>query len=455
MLAQGYAIEANRSSFVGADNSIWRKLISSPDQLRQRTVLALSEILVVSMNGLPVAWRGFVTAAYVDWLEMHAFGNFRQLLEAVTLSPAMGVYQNMRGNKKEDTATGRVPDENYARELMQLFTIGLVQLNLDGSPKLGSDGRPLETYQQAQISELARVLTGWEFDNAQASDPGYARRPMVHIASRFSPGAKKVLDVDVPASADGPAALKLALDTLFNHANVGPFIGRQLIQRLVCSNPNPAYVQRVAAVFNNNGAGVRGDLKAVLKAILLDDEARKAPSGDAGGKLREPVQRFVQWARTVGLSSPTSLWNVGNLSDPATRLGQSPLRSPSVFNFFRPGYVPPNSLLGSNAVTAPEFQLCNESTVAGYLNYMQSVIQNGVGELKPSYTAHLVLANDASALVDHWALLLAASGLSAANLNAIKAAVASVAASTDAGRLNRVLATLLMVMASPEYLIQK
>lgn len=455
MVARGYAVDANRDSFNGTDNSLWRKLIGSPDPLRQRVALALSEIFVVSMAGLPVMWRGFVAAAYMDWLEEHAFGNYRQLVEAVSLSPAMGVYLNMRGNRKEDTSTGRVPDENYARELMQLFTIGLVQLNPDGSPKLGANGKPLETYTQAQISELARVLTGWEFDNALRDDPGYARRPMIHVASRFSVGAKKVLDVDIPASADGPTALRTVLDTLASHPNVGPFIGRQLIQRLVCSNPSPAYVQRVSAAFNNNGSGQRGDMKAVLRAVLLDPEALSPASSNAGGKLREPVQRFVQWARSVGLSSPTELWNVGNLSDPATRLGQSPLRAPSVFNFFRPGYVPPNSALGEAGITAPEFQLCNESTVAGYLNFMQTVIVNGVGELKPSYASELSLVNDVPALVAKWAELLAGEGLGASTRAAIASAVGSISASTDSGRLNRVHATLLLILASPEYQIQK
>ena len=455
MVAKGYAVTANLNSLAGADNTIWRQLIGSPDQLRQRMVLALSEIFVVSMNGLPVNWPAFMTAAYVDWLGEHAFGNYRDLLNAVTLSPAMGVYLNMRGNRKEDAATGRVPDENYAREVMQLFTIGLVQLNIDGTPKLGTDGKPLDSYTQANITDLARVFTGWEFDNASSTEPGHAKRPMVHLANRFSTGAKKVLDVDIPSTADGPTALKTALDTLANHPNVGPFIGRQLIQRLVCSNPSTAYVQRVAAVFNNNGSGQRGDLKAVLKAILLDTEARSAPVGDASGKLREPVQRFVQWARNAGLTSPTDLWNVGNLSDPSTRLGQSPMRSPSVFNFFRPGYVPPNSALGIGGVTAPEFQLCNESTVAGYLNYMQTVIASGVGELKPNYSAELTLANDAPALVDKWALLLAGGGISVVTLNAIKTAVGSITASSDSARLNRIQATILLLMASPEYQIQK
>lgn len=455
MLAKGYAVEANRSNFNGLDNSIWRKLIGSPDPLRQRVVLALSEIFVVSMAGLPVNWRGFVGGAYLDMLEERCFGSFRALIEGVTLSAAMGTYLNMRGNRKEEPKTGRVPDENYARELMQLFTIGLVELNADGTPRLGANGQPIDTYTQAQISELARVFTGWEFDNELPDDPGHARRPMVHIASRFSTGAKKVLGVDIPASADGPTALGIALDTLAKHANVGPFIGRQLIQRLVCSNPSSAYVQRVAAAFANNGSGQRGDMKAVIRAVLLDPEARTVQAAPSAGKLREPVLRFVQWARTVGLTSPTELWNVGNLSDPATRLGQSPLRAPSVFNFFRPGYVPPNSALGTAGVTAPEFQLCNETTVAAYLNFMQGVIANGIGELKPDHSAQLSLANDAAALVAHYELLLAANQLSASTRSTIVSAVNSIAASSDALRLNRIRATLLLIMASPDYLVQK
>ena len=450
----GYAEFAHRFDFSGVDPSQWRKLIGSPDGLRQRVAFAWSEIFVVSMAGLPVTWRGMAAAAYLDVLEQRAFGSYRDLLEAVTLSCAMGVYLNMRGNQKGDAATGRVPDENYAREVMQLFSIGVNELQIDGSLKRVG-GKPVETYSQADITELAKVLTGWEFDGVSATDPGFMRRPMVHIASRFAPGAKKVLAVDIAASLTGPAALKVALDTLANHANVGPFIGRQLIQRLVCSSPSPAYVQRVATVFNNNGDGQRGDLKAVVRAVLLDSEARAIASGPAGGRLREPVQRFVQWARSFGLQSAGGLWNVGDLSNPATRLGQSPLRSPTVFNFFRPGYVPPNSELGANGVTAPEFQLCNESTVAGYLNYMQTVIASGVGDLKPDYSADLVLAGDAVALVDRYALLLSGDGLSAATKASIATAVGSIKIVSDANRLSRIQAAILLVMASPEYLIQK
>lgn len=455
MTANGYAIVDHRNDFGGVDATLWRKLLSAPDSLRQRVVLALSEIFVISMAGLPIPWRGFAVAAYVDMLEQRAFGTYRDLLNAVTLSCGMGSYLNMRGNLKEDPNTGRVPDENYAREVMQLLSIGLYQLNADGSAKLDGSGNPVETYHQTNITDLARVFTGWDFDGYSATDPGFMKKPMAFIASRFSTGAKKVLDVDIPATADGPGALKIALDTLANHANVGPFIGRQLIQRLVASNPSPAYVARIAAVWADNGSGVRGDLKAVIKAILLDGEARTVPTAPGAGKLREPMQRFIQWGRSFGVASPNNLWNIGDTTNPGTRLGQSPLRSPSVFNFFRPGYVPPNSQLGTAGVTAPEFQLCNESTVAGYLNYLQGAIANGVGDVKPSYTAELALASDAPGLVANLALRLGGSSISTATQTTIATAVATISAATDAGKLNRVQAAILMLMACPEYQVQK
>ncbi len=440
----------------GLDGTTWCKLIGSPDQLRQRMVLALSDLFIVSTLGINSAWRTMTIVAYADLLEDHAFGNFRQLLEAVALSPAMGQYLSMRGSRKEDAKTGRQPDENFAREVMQLFTIGLVQLQPDGTPVL-SGGRPVETYGLTQITELARVFTGWDVDssNPSGADPSYLRRPMVHNASRFSTGPKSVLGTVIPASADGPTAMRLALDTLCNHPNVGPFIGRQLIQRLVCSHPSPAYVQRVAAVFNDNGRGQRGDLQAVLRAILLDIEARQPSGTAAAGKLREPVQRFVQMARTTGLVSAGDIWAVGDTSNPDTRLGQCPFRGPSVFGFFRPGYVPPNSALAANAITAPEFQLCNETTVAGYLNFMHSLLTNGIGDLKADFTPDLALVNDTRAMVARQALLLAGDGISEATQSRIVAALNTINVATDAGKLNRVKASWLLLLSSPEYQIQK
>ena len=452
MVEKGYQVAANVDNFNGLDNSLWRKLIASPDALRQRVTLALSEIFVVSMAGVPVGWRGFIVAAYVDLLEERAFGTYRDLLQAVTLSTGMGVYLNMRGNQKANPATGREPDENYAREVLQLFSIGLVELNLDGTPR---GANPRETYNAQTIGELARVFTGWDFDGFSRTDAAWTRRPMVNLPLRYDDGAKTVLGTSIPAGTPAPVSLRLALDAIAAHPNVAPFLSRQLIQRLVSSAPSPAYVERVARVFNDNGQGVRGDLRAVVKAILLDEEARRdpGPSDTTRGRLSEPLVRFIQWARTFGLRSPTELWNIGNLSDPATRLGQSPMRSPSVFNFFRPGYVPPNSELGRLGLTAPEFQLANEISAVGWVNFAQTFVAAGVGETRPTYTAELAVADDAAALVRRVALLLAADSLPPASLSLITQAVSTIAATTEAGRLNRVYAAVLLVLASPPYLV--
>ena len=258
---------------------------------------------------------------------------------------------------------------------------------------------------------------------------------------------------------------------------MGPFIGKQLIQRLVTSNPSSAYVGRVAAAFNNNGAGVRGDMKTVVMAILMDEEAR-SPAGltqPGFGKLREPMLRLVQWARTFGATSQYGYWKIGDTSNPGTRLSQSPLRSPSVFNFFRPGYVPPSTALAAARQVAPEFQLVNESSVGGYLNYMQGVIRNGIYanapdvpqnasntnngyDIRTTYPNEMAIVTDADALVARINLLMCAGQLSAATVKLIADALKATpvtAASTEAVKLNRIAAAILLVMASAEYLIQK
>lgn len=453
MVDNGYAVIGNTSNFSGVDNTLWRKLMSSPDVVRQRVTLALSEIFVISMDGLPVNWRGMVAAHYMDTLESHAFGNYRQLLEAVTLSVGMGVYLNMRGNQKAD-GRGREPDENYAREVMQLFTVGVSLLNPDGTVQT-ANGVALDTYTPEDIRGLARVFTGWDYDRFDRNVPDHAARPMVFSASRHSPEEKSFLGVTLPAGTDGVGELAAALDTLFNHPNVGPFIGRQLIQRLVTSNPSPAYVGRVAAVFANNGQGVRGDMQALIRAVLLDGEALTPRAGSGSGKLREPMVRLVQWARTFGVASPTGLWNVGNTSSASTRLGQSPLRSPSVFNFFRPGYVPPGTAMGAAGLVAPEFQITNESTVVGYANWVQTVVSNGVGEVRADYSPWLPLVLDPGALFDQLNLLLAAGQLEAATRTTVVNAVTSMASGSSTQKLNRIHATVWLILCSPEYIVQK
>lgn len=442
----------------GHDAAFWRKMVASTDTLRQRVTLALSEIVVASITGFSASWSNFSGVAHMDLLESQAFGNYRTLLQQVSLSAAMGEYLTYRGNVKLNPATGALPDENYAREVMQLFSIGLVQLNSDGTPKLSS-GLQQETYDLDDISGLARVFTGFNYDltGTNQDAPDYKRRPMIATANRHETGPKTFLGSTIPAGTDALTSVTQALDIIFAHPNVAPFIGRQLIQRLVTSNPSPAYVARISAVFNNDGKGVKGNLAKVVSAILLDDEARNPSrlSDPNFGKLREPIMRFSAWARAFKVSSPSDAWAIGNTSDPGTRLGQSPGRSGTVFNFFRPGYVPPNSAIASARMVAPEFQITNESTVVGYVNYMQGVVKNGVGDVKPDYSTLMPLADTSDKLIDEVNLLLAAGQLAPATLNLIKGGIDSMPKGNDPARLNRIYATLVLVLASPEFIVQK
>ena len=494
--ARGYGASDIRRYFFStypADFMIWNQLFTASDSMRKRCALALSEFFVVSLSSAEFNWRSHAFGQYWDLLVGSAFGNFRKLLEDISLNPAMGYFLNTKGNQKENTTTGRVPDENYAREVMQLLTIGVDVLNLDGSVQT-SGGKKLESYTQSDVTNLARVFTGYDFDTSDGvritplnddgtpetytiESRGYTQKPMSLNASRHSTLATTFLGTTIPGNTPGAAALKTALDTLFNHPNVGPFFGKQMIQRLVTSNPSPAYVARVAAAFNNNGASVRGDLKAVWTAILLDDEARGAGNlaSTTFGKLREPMLRFIQWGRSFGLNSAANSWKMFDTSGASDKLGQSPLRAPSVFNFFRPGFIPPSTALAATQSPAPEFQLVNETTVGGYLNYMQNVMRSGiyagdpgvpfiggnqtyVPDITASYTQELALVANAAALVDRINLILCAGQLSATNQATIVAALNGkpVTATSPANeKLDRVCAAILMVMATPDYLIQK
>jgi uncharacterized protein (DUF1800 family) len=278
--------------------------------------------------------------------------------------------------------------------------------------------------------------------------------------SNHSNLAVTFLGTTIPANTPGSDALRIALDRLFNHANTGPFFARQMIQRLVTSNPSPAYVGRVSAVFANNGSGVRGDLKAVWTAILTDSEARTLPAAsDAlSGKLREPVVRFIQWARTVGTTSTSGAYEIYDLSGSDTSLGQSALRSPSVFNFFRPGYVPPNTAIATAGKQAPEFQLLNETTTAGYINFMQWMTRGGYNDVKPTYTALLAIAHDVPAVVAWLNLRLTANQLSADTLTLLQATLGAfnvTAGSTDNAKLDMLATGCFLILCSPEYLVQK
>jgi uncharacterized protein (DUF1800 family) len=470
-----------------ADFMIWNQLFTGNDTLRKRCALALSECFVVSLQGTEIAWRSHAMAAYWDVLAAGSFGNFRTLLEDITLNAAMGNYLNTKGNLKEDLAKGRLPDENYAREVMQLFTLGVYVLNPDGTEKLDASGNRIETYGAADVAGLAKVFTGYDFDTSDGvritlvgqtntvSSRDFARKRMVLNPAKHSLSTATFLGATVPAGTVGEAALKIALDTLFNHPNVAPFFAKQMIQRLVTSNPSPAYVARVAAKFVNNGAGVRGDLKAVWTAILTDDDALGATAltSNSFGKLREPILRLVQWGRTFWLQSVAQSWKIFDLSNSANALGQSPLRAPSVFNFFRPGYVPPSSALSKTKTPAPEFQLVSETSVSGYLNYMQAVIRKGFSSPEPtvpqaaftnyqyditaSYAAELALVNDAAALVARLNLVLCAGRLSTTQVLMVNALNATpiTSTSTAAQKLDRIAAAVLMVMGCTEYLVQK
>lgn len=454
--------------------SFWQQAITGDDQLRQRVTYALSQIYVVSFQDSTVSNFPRGVASYYDTLASNAFGNFRNLLEAVSLHPMMGIYLTSLRNQKESGT--RVPDENYAREVMQLLTIGLVQLNQDGSPKI-SNGKAIETYTSADITGMAKVFTGWSWAGADKTDtrffggtpdPDRDWKPMQSYPKFHSTSDKNFLGVTIPAqtAANPEASLKIALDRLYNHENTGPFIGKQLIQRLVTSNPSPAYVSRVAAAFANNGQGVRGDMKAVIKAVLLDTEARTDLDGNniIAGKLREPVVRLANWMRSFGAKSASTRFLMSNLDDPLSALGQTPMRSPSVFNFYRPGYVPPNTSVAALSLVAPEFQITGETSVVGYLNFMRDVIPNGTGssrDVKADYTNLIALADTPDKLLDQISLLLTANQMSATLRNQILTAVNSVAIPTnsttnaDAARKNRVYLSIFLTMASPEYLTQK
>ena len=460
---------------------MWQQFLDSNDQLRKRVAFALSEFFVVSANGVDAVWHGLGLCHYWDILNQYAFGNFRGLLEEVTLNPIMGQFLSLNDSRKEDTRSGRRPDENYAREVMQLFTIGLVQLNNDGSVKKDSSNNPIPTYSNDDVTNVARAISGWAWQGTAAERlnqepwlmPGYMKRQMTsdpakmqytfaNRQSEHSALEATFLGTTIPANTDAVAALKTVLDTLFNHANTPVFFSKQMIQRLVTSNPSPAYIDRIARVFANNGSGVRGDLAAVFKAILLDDEALAASglTSQTFGKVREPFVRFVQWARTFNLKKPASgKYDLYDTSQQSNALGQMVFRSPSVFNFFRPGYVPAGTAIAANKLVAPEFQIINEIANIGYANYMHNVVTTKSNpNLEPDYTAEIGIANDSTALTDRIDLLLTGGVLSQANKDRIKQAVDSITLpatnDTDA-RFNRVAAAIILTMVSPQYLIQK
>lgn len=453
-----------------AYEAIWQQWLTEPGQLRARVSFALSEIFVIS-NVAPDL-DTYAMASYMDMLNRNAFGNYRKLLEDVTLHPAMGYYLNMIGSRKADPAKGTHPNENYAREVMQLFSIGLYKLNQDGSRVLDAAGQPVPTYDESVVKALAAAFTGWNFAGNDTSQPSTFNppkenwlEPMVPWESWHDTGPKTLFDgITLPAGQGARKDLQDALDAIFRHPNVGPFVGRQLIQRFVTSNPSPAYIARVAAAFANNGQGVRGDLLAVIRAVLLDPEARdlNRAAQPGWGKQREPVIRFANFLRAFKATSPSGRNRIHALDDADAGLNQSPLLAPSVFNFFSPNYRHPGALAAAGLV-APEFQITTETSMVGGLNFFAHLAKNGYygsgdTRLTMDLTGLNALASDPAALVDRLNILFMNGAMTPATRNAIVAAVwrLPVPKTGDTSAItNRVKAALTMVALSPEFAIQK
>ena len=470
--------------------SWWTHAITDPAQLRQRVAFALSEIFVVSTIDGELGVYGQVVASYMDMLTERADGSYRDLLEAVALHPAMGDYLSHRANMREEPSIGRVPDENFAREIMQLFSIGLHELNDDGTPRL-VDGKPVETYTSDDVKGLAKVFTGWSWHWPAnkagvlwwhcfwwldtCKDPSQLVKPMTAYPQEHSISQKRFLGVTIPATTTpNPAGdLKIALDRLASHPNTAPFISKQLIQRLVTSNPSPAYVASVAQTFRASG----GNLKAVVKAILLHPEARTAPPVTATGygKLKEPVLRLTQLLRAVphasaayeqtkAMNGVVPFYFVALTDDPATTLGQSPLRAPSVFNYYRPGYKPAQTDLASADLVAPEMQITSETSVLGYANFMATILQDGWGQWNPyafrvdiqfNLSSLEALASQPQALVDAAATRLLGGPAPAALNTKVVTAIGQMANATAADKRRRAQAAILLIAVSPQYTVQQ
>ncbi len=444
------------------------------DPLRQRIGFALSEILVISDNLAELHQQPAGMANYYDLLLNNAFGNYRDILFNVTCHPCMGAYLNALQNQKGDPKKGTFADENYAREIMQLFSIGIWQLNPDGTRKLDAAGQPIPTYDNNVIMNMARVMTGFSWGGPGASSFLYAKRnyvtpmrlwdayhdcdPKTLLNGLQLPARKATAKPDTGAAA--LADVNAAIDCLFNHPNIAPFISRQLIQRLVTSNPSPAYVARVAAKFANNGSGVRGDMKAIIRAILLDDEARNAQNlaSTTFGKMKEPYLRTVNLARAFSAKANNGTYALTNLADIHF---QQPLNAPSVFNFFKPGYAPDGPIAAAGLV-APEFQLLNSLTALSVPNYYYNILQRGYFNRNGSsntdeliygnFSAEYALAADAPALLRRLDLLLTGGTLPNEQHQVIREAVEKIAVGvTKDWQIDRVRMAIYLITTAPEF----
>ncbi len=445
------------------------------DALRHRIAFCLSQILVTSDRPEALAVQPAGMANYYDVLVQHAFGNYRDILYNVTRHPVMGFYLSALKNQKADPATNRYPDENYAREVMQLFSIGLWELNTDGTRKQ-VNGQDIPTYNNSHITNFARVFTGMTYAGGAGNFTGANENwllPMILVDAQHDCAAKTLLNgatlpVRTPSVPDTGSAtdldLNAAIDNLFNHPNVGPFLARLLIQRLVTSNPSHAYIGRVAAKFNNNGAAVRGDMKAVIKAILLDPEARDAAHMDDPlfGKIREPFLRVVNMARAFDAASPSGLYQLGSFFMDHY---EEPMKSPSVFNFYLPGYTPPGEIQAAGLV-APELQIVNATSAVSAPNYYYNAILSDLhrwGTADPQRRTQLNLTHeltfvagatpDIDALIRRLDLVLTYGSLDPRQWQIIRDCVLRISTATYDYQNERIRAAIYLIVTSPDYCV--
>ncbi len=449
-------------------------MISGNDQLRQRVAYALSQIFVISDNISAISNAREGSSSYYDMLAADSFGSFRQLLYDVTRHPMMGRFLSHYKNRKANPAAGTRPDENYAREVMQLLSIGLYRLNADGTYQTDGTGRPLDAYTNDQITEFARVFTGFTDESASNTGTGTGRTDFPSAAQNYTApmrmwdlqhdtGAKTLLSYPgarkptLPANQSGLQDIDDAIDNLVEHPNTGPFIGRQLIQRLVTSNPSDGYVARVAAAFANNGRGQRGDMVAVIKAILLDPEARNLGflADPEHGKLREPFVRVTHLLRAFRYSVTGSLlpYDFGSAVSEST-LGQYPLSAPSVFNFYLPDYEPPGALTAAGLV-GPEFQILNSVFGIATPNSIYNLVHTNTGSFSLDLAPQAALADNAGALVDNIDLLLTHGTLSGATrtqvVNAVNGVTAAMVPNGSTLALTKARLAVYLVAVSPDF----
>ncbi|MFT4565524.1 MAG: hypothetical protein ACI9FN_000477 [Saprospiraceae bacterium] len=476
--------------------AFYEKLFSKPDILRQRVAMALSQIFVITRSANFILNRGFGISDYYDLLYKDSFGNFRDLLEDVTMHPIMGVYLSHLQNEKADTSAGVFPDENYAREIMQLFTIGLLQLNMDGTVKLDAHGKSTPTYDIEDVQELAKVFTGLsggaydpESISSQIGLPLIFNRsknqfdytvPMAMYDEFHEQGIKILTTGDtIEAGQTGMQDISDVIDILFNHDNVAPFIAKRMIQHLVKSNPTPAYVNRVALTFGDNGSGERGDIGAVVRAILIDPEAIDCNwiEEAAGGKLIQPLERFINLYLAFDIQSPSNKFYFRDKPLLDGRVEQSFLNAQSVFNFFTPFYAETNFVAPEDLVS-PEFQILHSISSINYLNLIENSIKrkpfNNFTAVNPlignsvvntddepflDFSDELALYESAGgiqALLDRLDILLCRGQLSQSTKDIIANTITQYESNIGSYTSKRAVEdALYFVMASPDYIIQK